>query len=330
LGHCAEALARAGAGNEAADARVAAATLLRVGGWREAAAAELEAARALERDDGELELTVRVAVALEALAQVEDAAALRAASTALAALPGPVELERIGQRQLAWIYDRTLLATLHRCGRLGEADTASVARRQLRTLETFMAKAPPLDRRTLRQSLLLEAGEAGPLRELVREIEAAEHEEPREPQAGEPEGLVRRSPPEAALAGQDEQGVRRRDQADLQHRLLRIFRRLAREDRLERLLEQVVEAMMELTDAERGVVCVGQGEERIEVTREFARGIVTGERDGVAFSRSVIDRVMRDATPVLSIDAAEDERFDGSRSISHLNLRSVLAVPLVF
>jgi transcriptional regulator with GAF, ATPase, and Fis domain len=107
--------------------------------------------------------------------------------------------------------------------------------------------------------------------------------------------------------------------------LLRLFRRLARHDRLEQLLEQIVEAMMELTDAERGVVCVGHGDDRIEVAREFA---AAGE--GVTFSRSVIDRVLQSGEPVLSVDAASDDRFDGSRSISHLSLRSVLAVPLVF
>jgi transcriptional regulator with GAF, ATPase, and Fis domain len=70
---------------------------------------------------------------------------------------------------------------------------------------------------------------------------------------------------------------------------------------------------------------VGQGEQRLEVAREFA---AAGE--GVTFSRSVIDRVLQSGEPVLSVDAASDDRFDGSRSISHLSLRSVLAVPLVF
>jgi len=44
----------------------------------------------------------------------------------------------------------------------------------------------------------------------------------------------------------------------------------------------------------------------------------------------VIDRVLTTGEPVLSVDAAADDRFDGSQSISHLNLRSVLAVPLRF
>ena len=84
---------------------------------------------------------------------------------------------------------------------------------------------------------------------------------------------------------------------------------------------------MDLTGAERGAVVVrgAPGEEDLEVTRELE-----ARSDGARFSRSVIARVLETGEPVLSVDAAEDERFDQSRSISHLNLRSVLAVPLRF
>jgi transcriptional regulator with GAF, ATPase, and Fis domain len=107
--------------------------------------------------------------------------------------------------------------------------------------------------------------------------------------------------------------------------LLRLHRRLAREDRLEPLLEQVIDAVMELTSAERGALVVLGPDGRREVTRELG-----GPGQGVQFSQSVIERVLASAEPVLSVDAAADDRFDGSRSISHLNLRSVLAVPLLF
>jgi transcriptional regulator with GAF, ATPase, and Fis domain len=271
-------------------------------------------------------LASALGLALESLAQASDSEQLREASAELAVLPPPTQLWRSGERLLAWAYDRTLLGALHRHGSVGDPSAASVAARLLRFLEELMSKATPLDRRSLRQSLLSEAGEAGPLRELVRELEAAEHEAQDSP-VSEP-----RAPDELAGVGPgvgSGVGVDRRPEPDGEtarlQQLLRLFRRLARHDSLERLLEQIVEAMMELTDAERGVVCVGQGDQRIEVVREFAAG---GE--GVSFSRSVIDRVLGSGEPVLSVDAASDDRFDGSRSISHLNLRSVLAVPLVF
>jgi len=112
--------------------------------------------------------------------------------------------------------------------------------------------------------------------------------------------------------------------ADVRHeRLIRVFRRLAREDDLRRLLAQVVDAVMDLCDAERGAVVVLADGERLEVARELAGTA------GVAFSRSIIARVLEQGAPVLSVDAVADDRFDGARSISHLNLRSVLAVPLL-
>ncbi|MCA9657295.1 MAG: sigma 54-interacting transcriptional regulator, partial [Myxococcales bacterium] len=102
--------------------------------------------------------------------------------------------------------------------------------------------------------------------------------------------------------------------------------RLAREDDIHRLLAQVVDAIMELCNAERGVAVLlpwREGQARIEVVRELASG-----SDGASFSRSIIDRVLATGEPVLSVDAASDDRFDSSRSVSHLHMRSVLGIPL--
>jgi transcriptional regulator with GAF, ATPase, and Fis domain len=325
---CAHALAAAGATSESADTHLVAAACLRVAGRDRAARDELEHARQVfVTAEADPEPALAVGLALEFMAQARDGDELREASAELARLPTPTQLWARGERLLAWTYDRTLLGALHRHGSLGDTAASSVARRLLRHLEELMAKAPPLDRRSLRQSLLSEAGEAAPLRELVRELEVAEARGPAEepaPSSGEAGEVPELEPAATRPAASARADEREDDLARLQQ-LLRLFRRLARHDRLEQLLEQIVEAMMELTDAERGVVCVGKGDERIEVAREFAAG---GE--GVTFSRSVIERVFADGEPVLSVDAASDDRFDGSRSISHLNLRSVLAVPLVF
>jgi transcriptional regulator with GAF, ATPase, and Fis domain len=339
---CAAALALAGAAAEAADAHLIAAACLRVAGQPEIARAQLDAARRVT-SDGEGELALRLGLALESMALARDDDELQTAAAALGRLPGPTQLWASGERLLAWNYDRSLLGALHRRGAIGDAQSNSVARRMLRHLEELMAKAPPLDRRSLRQSLLSEAGEAGPLRELVRELEVSEREGETMPGPvpGPVRGVVDESsyfghspplavPPSPAVPEPTRVAVQRGrvegepELARLQQ-LLRLFRRLARHDRLDQLLEQIVEAMMELTDAERGVVCIGRGDDRTEVAREFA---AAGE--GVTFSRSVIERVLQSGEPVLSVDAASDDRFDGSRSISHLSLRSVLAVPLVF
>ncbi|MFV8756423.1 sigma 54-interacting transcriptional regulator [Nannocystaceae bacterium ST9] len=324
---CAGALAQAGAAGEAIDALVSAAALARVDAAPNQARARLvEASDRLAGLGEAADPSVRLAVALEALAQAQTREQLERARTSLAELPGPVELWAAGQRLLAWTYDRALLGALHRFGCIGDRSSQPVARRLIANLEALMAKVPNLDRRALRHSLLSEAGEAGPLRELVRELEAAELDERAEaasspePAPDEPGWTREPSRPPASASSNPSEPASARLQ-----RLLKIFRRLAREDELPRLLEQVVEAMMELTDAERGVVVLGQGSEQIAVAREFAQA---GE--AVDFSRSVIERVLAQGEPVLSVDATTDDRFDGSRSISHLNLRSVLAVPLVF
>jgi transcriptional regulator with GAF, ATPase, and Fis domain len=301
----ARALEDAGSGREAVEAWLRGAALARVDGRLPAAAKHLghAAAKAEAQADDESLL----GVALERVAQAaagEDSASVEAALTMLADLPRVPELVACGQLDLAWTYDKVLLPALRQL----DADhktRRAVARRMLGTLEVLMKKASTLDRAAVRSSLLSDGGDRGPLRDLIEELG---------------EAASRDAPESAQVLAPASEGVR-------SHRLLRMYRRLAREDDLERLLEQVVEAIMDLTEAERGVVVVQPADDgpRIEVARELSAG-----SDGVAFSRSVIERVLESGEPVLSVDAAEDDRFDQSRSISHLNLRSVLAVPLRF
>ncbi|MFN3185604.1 MAG: sigma 54-interacting transcriptional regulator [Nannocystaceae bacterium] len=201
---------------------------------------------------------------------------------------------------LAIAFDRALLAAL-RFEHGSAAQRRALAHRLLSTVELVMQKTRPTDRPAVRTSLLAEGGDSRALRELLEDLEpgeaAAAHAQPAAPSVD-----------------------------DQYARLLRMYRRFAREDRLEPLLEQVVDAVMELTDAERGAVVVRRAAGvDLSVTRELSEG-----SEGASYSRSVIDRVLESGEPVLSVDAAADERFDDSRSISHLNLRSVLAVPLRF
>jgi len=208
---------------------------------------------------------------------------------------------RAGQLERAWALVRVVWAAAS--VRLGDEHpmrgraAAAVARMQ----ESIMDKTPTSDRGAVRGALWAD-GERDAMRDLLGELE--------------PGGAARPVATPAPASSPTTEGRT--------ERLLRIHRRLAREDRLEPLLEQVIDAVMELTDAERGAVVV-LGNERREVTRELG-----GAGQGMQFSQSVIERVLASGEPVLSVDAAADDRFDGSRSISHLNLRSVLAVPMRF
>ncbi|RMG93367.1 MAG: GAF domain-containing protein, partial [Deltaproteobacteria bacterium] len=108
-------------------------------------------------------------------------------------------------------------------------------------------------------------------------------------------------------------------------RMVRIYRRLAHEEDVDRLLDQIVDAMLDVTGAERGAVVVRTegGDEHV-----VHRGL--GAAGAAALSRSVLARVFEEGEAVVSVDAMEDARFESARSVSHLNLRSVLAVPLRF
>jgi len=110
--------------------------------------------------------------------------------------------------------------------------------------------------------------------------------------------------------------------------LVDINKALNSEIDLGRLLETIIDAVIELTDAERGfLITLSDGEMEFEVARNFAETEV--EQPELAVSRSIASQVMEDLKPVMSINAREDERFRYVQSISNLGLRSVLCVPLI-
>jgi len=150
-----------------------------------------------------------------------------------------------------------------------------------------------------------------------------------------------REPPKAAGADRRTTAVRRavkveesgpdlerlrRERSNLL-RLQRITRALNSEHDVVRLLELILDSAVELTDAERGFLIVGEGEAlRIRVARNFDRETV--ENPEFSISRSIAERVFRSGKPVLALNAQEDERFQGTASVDTLGLRSLLCVPL--
>ena len=112
-------------------------------------------------------------------------------------------------------------------------------------------------------------------------------------------------------------------------RLLRINKRLNSELRLPRLLEMILDTVIELTDAERGFLLLEDesGELNVKVARNIDQR--TLETDELALSKSIARQAAAGGEPVVTIDAAGDDRFREALSVSDLHLRSVLAVPLV-
>jgi transcriptional regulator with GAF, ATPase, and Fis domain len=115
-------------------------------------------------------------------------------------------------------------------------------------------------------------------------------------------------------------------------RLLALSRRLNAELGLDRLLDEVIDAAIEMTAAERGFLLLRapSGALDVVVARNFGHDALLADEpgDGGAVSRSIAERAATTGEPVITIDAGHDERFGAAVSVSALRLRSVMAVPL--
>ncbi len=110
-------------------------------------------------------------------------------------------------------------------------------------------------------------------------------------------------------------------------RLLEINKRLAGETDLSRLLETIMDHVIELTGAQRGfLILVEEGKPRFQVARNFNRQQVTSPE--LQISQTVVRGVLSSGRPILTDNAAHDPRFAGAASVSDLRLTSILSVPL--
>lgn len=108
--------------------------------------------------------------------------------------------------------------------------------------------------------------------------------------------------------------------------LLEITKALNSTLRLDELLEKVVEAILALTRAERGMLLLGESVEDLSV--RVQRNFDTTDSEQVRYSSSVVADVFKMGEPRILTDAAQDEHFSGQESIVGLNLRTVMCVPL--
>ncbi|MFO0932898.1 MAG: sigma 54-interacting transcriptional regulator [Planctomycetota bacterium] len=102
-------------------------------------------------------------------------------------------------------------------------------------------------------------------------------------------------------------------------------------ERSERVIfDQIVDALIDLTGAERGFILLedegGGTERRVVAARNFDREAV---RDALAkVSKTVERRAFETGDPVIVTDASEDARFSGTESVVAMRLRSILCVPV--
>jgi len=97
---------------------------------------------------------------------------------------------------------------------------------------------------------------------------------------------------------------------------------------LEAVLDEVLDAVIALTRAERSFVMLRN--ETGEFSVEAARGTdqISLNGDEFSISKTIIKKVAESGEPVLTTNAQEDPRFEMQNSIVEHNLRSIICVPL--
>jgi transcriptional regulator with GAF, ATPase, and Fis domain len=110
-------------------------------------------------------------------------------------------------------------------------------------------------------------------------------------------------------------------------RLLDIAKLVTTERSPRRLLEIIMDALIEVTGAERGFLLLREAAGlAVKVARNFDRESI--KRPEFKVSHSVAQEVLRSGTPVLSADAISDPQLPAAGSVADLQLRSLLCIPL--
>ncbi|MCA9523365.1 MAG: sigma-54-dependent Fis family transcriptional regulator, partial [Myxococcales bacterium] len=110
-------------------------------------------------------------------------------------------------------------------------------------------------------------------------------------------------------------------------RFMEINSRLNIERNSEKLLELILDTVIDLTGAERGFLIVrDNGKIRVPVARNIDQETI--KRQQFKISRSIAEKVLESGEPLLSVDAQSDARLEDFSSVHELRLRSILCFPL--
>lgn len=110
-------------------------------------------------------------------------------------------------------------------------------------------------------------------------------------------------------------------------RLLSLNRQLARESDVDKLLEMIVDAAIELLGAERGFILLAEDTGfHVAVARNLDRSSLDG--GALRFSRSIAADVLGSGEAVVTTNAQNDARYADVVSVASNSIRSALCVPL--
>jgi transcriptional regulator with GAF, ATPase, and Fis domain len=109
-------------------------------------------------------------------------------------------------------------------------------------------------------------------------------------------------------------------------RLIEINKLLNSEHNLKKLLELIMDAVIQMASAERGFLILRERESLvIKVARNFDRESI--KKPEFKVSHSVAEEVMRTGRPIISADAISDPDLPAAVSVADLKLRSLLCMP---
>jgi serine/threonine-protein kinase PknK len=112
-------------------------------------------------------------------------------------------------------------------------------------------------------------------------------------------------------------------------RVVELSRRINAQRTSDDVLSFALDAALELTAAERGFVLLYDAESRAFAVQSARH--LDGQLGGAPFewSRGIAERVIASGEAVITLDAAQDARFQAQASVHAMGLKSVLCVPVI-
>lgn len=112
-------------------------------------------------------------------------------------------------------------------------------------------------------------------------------------------------------------------------RIVEFSHELLKEHDVQRLLEKMMDAIIELTGAEKGFLLLAEGDDlNVRVARAIDQQALVDATD--LYSDSIVSAVIQSRETLIVSDALKDNTFGSSHSVVNLRLCSVLCAPLLY
>lgn len=112
-------------------------------------------------------------------------------------------------------------------------------------------------------------------------------------------------------------------------RLVEISAGLMEAVETDQLLGRILDAALEMTEAERGLVLLrDEATGELEIRKSSASVDPATCRDALAYSQGIVDGTIRDGHTLFSADASAESRFQEHQSVADLGILSLVCAPL--